>query len=201
MVGLLPRSLRILCPQRGQARALKHGSIQLQALESTLVDNVTCLFCKIVAREVAARLVFEDEVSLAFLDHRPVFPGHCLLIPKQHFETLTDLPVDLIGPFFRNVQLLARAVESAIEAHGTLVAINNRVSQSVPHLHTHIVPRRRKDGLKGFFWPRQPYKNEEEADLVQEAIRRAVAELMNSTKVSETRHRGPQTGSPSGLGR
>ncbi len=86
-------------------------------------------------------MVFEDELSLAFLDHRPVFPGHCLLIPKQHFETLTDLPEDLIGPFFKNVQLLSRAVESAMEAHGTFVAMNNRVSQSVPHLHTHIVPK------------------------------------------------------------
>ncbi len=127
---------------------------------------------------MSPRIIFEDELSLAFLDHRPVFPGHCLLIPKAHFETLTDLPEDLIGPFFKNVQLLSRAVESAMEAHGTFVAMNNRVSQSVPHLHTHIVPRRRKDGLKGFFWPRQPYKSEEEAESVQEKIRRAVAELM-----------------------
>src|SRR6266404_8312638 len=107
----------------------------------------TCLFCKITNREVTARLVFEDEISLAFLDHRPVFPGHCLLIPKAHYETLTDLPDRLIGPFFKNAQLLAGAVESALAAHGTFVAINNRVSQSVPHLHVHIVPRRRKDGL------------------------------------------------------
>ena len=126
---------------------------------------------------MSPRIIFEDELSLAFLDHRPVFPGHCLLIPKAHFETLTDLPENLIGPFFKNVQLLSRAVESAMEAHGTFVAMNNRVSQSVPHLHTHIVPRRRKDGLKGFFWPRQPYKSEEEAESVQEKIRKAVAEL------------------------
>ena len=136
-----------------------------------------CAFCKIVRGEVIARIVFEDGISLAFLDHRPVFPGHCLLIPKQHFETLSDLPEDLIGPYFKNAQLLSRAVESAMEAHGTFVAMNNRVSQSVPHLHTHVVPRRRKDGLKGFFWPRQPYKNEDEAESVQEAIRKAVAEL------------------------
>lgn len=141
------------------------------------MDNLTCLFCRIVSGGVAARLVFEDEISLAFLDHRPVFPGHCLLIPKQHFETLSDLPENLIGPYFTNVQLLSGAVESALEAHGTFVAMNNRVSQSVPHLHTHVVPRRRKDGLKGFFWPRQPYKSEDEAELVQEKIRRAVAEL------------------------
>ena len=138
------------------------------------MDNLTCLFCKIVRGEVPARLVFEDEISLAFLDHRPVFPGHCLLIPKAHYETLTDLPENLIGPYFRNVQRLSRAVESALEAHGTFVAMNNRVSQSVPHLHTHIVPRRRKDGLKGFFWPRYPYKSDEEAAAVQSAIRSAV---------------------------
>ena len=136
-----------------------------------------CAFCRIVREEVRTRLVFEDEISLAFLDHRPVFPGHCLLIPKQHFETLSDLPEDLIGPFFKNAQLLSRAVELALAAHGTFVAMNNRVSQSVPHLHTHVVPRRRKDGLKGFFWPRHPYKSEDEADLVQEKIREAVAEL------------------------
>ncbi len=141
-----------------------------------LVD-VSCLFCRIATRETAARLVFEDERSLAFLDHRPVFPGHCLLIPKLHCETLADLPAELVGPFFKNAQLLARAVESAMEAHGTFVAMNNRVSQSVPHLHVHVVPRRRKDGLKGFFWPRYPYPAEAEADAVQLAIRHAVAAL------------------------
>ena len=141
------------------------------------MDNSSCLFCKVVRGEVAARKVFEDEISLAFLDHRPVFPGHCLLIPKSHHETLTDLPTDLIGPFFQNGQLLSRAVESAMEAHGTFVAMNNRVSQSVPHLHLHIVHRRRKDGLKGFFWPRNHYQSEEEAELAQEAIREAIAKL------------------------
>jgi histidine triad (HIT) family protein len=141
-------------------------------------SNVTCLFCKIAALEVAARLVFEDEVSLAFLDHRPVFPGHCLLVPKDHYETLAELPGNLIEPFFKSTQLLARAIESAMEAHGTFVAMNNRVSQSVPHLHVHVVPRRRKDGLKGFFWPRYPYKDEGEADSVQSAIRNAVEALM-----------------------
>jgi len=139
--------------------------------------NSSCLFCKIVGGELAARLVFEDDTSLAFLDHRPVFSGHCLLVTKQHYETLADLPADLIGPFFRNVQVLARAVESAMQAHGTFVAMNNRVSQSVPHFHVHIVPRRRKDGLKGFFWPRYPYKNDEEADAVRDLIRAAVVHL------------------------
>jgi histidine triad (HIT) family protein len=139
--------------------------------------NSTCLFCKIATGDQAARMVFEDEISLAFLDHRPVFPGHCLLIPRKHYETLSDLPENLIAPFFKNTQLLARAIESGMDAHGTLVAMNNRVSQSVPHLHVHIVPRCRKDGLKGFFWPRYPYQSEEEADLVQSAIRKAISNL------------------------
>lgn len=122
--------------------------------------------------------MFDDEISLGFLDHRPVFPGHCLLIPKDHYETLTDLPGELTGPFFRNAQRLARAVEAAMEADGTFVAMNNRVSQSVPHLHVHVVPRRRKDGLKGFFWPRHPYPTEADADAVQSAIREALAALI-----------------------
>ena len=153
-----------------------------------MVDS-TCAFCKIASAEIKANIVFEDDVSLAFLDHRPVFPGHCLLIPKHHHETLADLPDDLIAPLFGNAQLLARAIESALEADGTFVAINNRVSQSVPHLHVHIVPRRRKDGLKGFFWPRQPYKSEEEIVLVQKAIRQAVVEMSSqANNIEKAQH-------------
>jgi histidine triad (HIT) family protein len=129
-----------------------------------------CLFCQIAAGSVPAPVVFEDETSLAFLDHRPVFPGHTLLIPKQHCETLADLPLAFIQPFFTSAQLLARAVEAALEADGTFVGINNRVSQSVPHLHVHIVPRRKKDGLRGFFWPRQPYKTPDEAEKIRKMI-------------------------------
>ena len=143
------------------------------------IETSNCAFCRIVRREVAAHLVFEDEISLAFLDHRPVFPGHCLLIPRDHYETLTDLPVDLTGPFFKNAQLLARAIESAMAAEGTFVAMNNRVSQSVPHLHVHVVPRRRKDGLKGFFWPRHPYPTVADADAVQSAVRDAMSALID----------------------
>lgn len=124
-----------------------------------------------------APIVFEDETSLAFLDHRPLFPGHTLLIPKQHYETLAELPVALIQPFFAAAQLLARAIESALSADGTFVAINNRVSQSVPHLHVHIVPRRKKDGLHGFFWPRQPYKTEEEAESFRKIVADTVLRL------------------------
>jgi len=146
---------------------------------SYIVSNPSCLFCKVVSGELAARKVFEDDNCIAFLDHRPVFPGHSLLIPKQHYETLADLPHNLIEPFFANAQMLARAIESALEAHGSFVAMNNRVSQSVPHFHVHIVPRRRKDGLRGFFWPRYPYKSDEDAETVQQAIRKAVIKLQN----------------------
>jgi histidine triad (HIT) family protein len=137
-----------------------------------------CLFCGIVNGEVSASIVFQDDVSLAFLDHRPLFHGHCLLIPKTHYETLSDLPAELVGPFFRNVQLLARAVELALEAEGNFVAMNNRISQSVPHLHVHIVPRRKKDGLKGFFWPRTKYRDEELA-AVQQLIQAAITKINN----------------------
>src|SRR5450755_3131886 len=120
-----------------------------------------CLFCKIVSRELEAKIIFEDEISIAFLDVRPLFPGHVLLIPKAHYPTLSDLPAALIGPFFTNAQMLTRKVQSAMKADGSFVAINNIVSQSVPHLHVHIVPRKRQDGLRGFFWPRRPYQEGE----------------------------------------
>ena len=120
-----------------------------------------CIFCGIVEGRQEAHIVFQDRNSMVFLDRRPLFPGHCLLVPKTHYETLTDLPQQLITNLFTNAQVLARAVEKAMEAEGTFVAINNRISQSVPHLHVHVVPRRRKDGLRGFFWPRQGYRDEE----------------------------------------
>ena len=136
-----------------------------------------CIFCKIVEGDLASPLVFEDESTLGFLDHRPLFPGHVLLIPKEHFETLGDLPVSLIQPFFSNVQMLSRAVEAAMEAEGIFVAMNNRVSQSVPHLHVHVVPRRRKDGLKGFFWPRTKYIDETQINEVKNKIRSAISKI------------------------
>jgi len=136
---------------------------------------MSCLFCGIVSKEVDASIVFEDDISLVFLDHRPLFPGHCLLVPKTHFETLNDLPGELVGPLFTNVQLLTRAVELALEAEGSFVAMNNRVSQSVPHLHVHIVPRRKKDGLKGFFWPRNKYESTAHLGEVQKSIKAAIA--------------------------
>ncbi len=133
-----------------------------------------CVFCRIVAGEIAAHAVLEEERTMAFLDARPVFPGHCLLVPRAHHETLADLPADLVEPVFSTAQRLARAVEAAMGADGTFVAINNRVSQSVPHLHVHVVPRRRKDGLRGFFWPRQKYESDDAMAAAAAAVRAAV---------------------------
>jgi histidine triad (HIT) family protein len=142
---------------------------------------MACAFCDIIAGASPARIVFEDDVSMAFLDARPLFPGHCLLVPRQHYEVIGELPHDLIGPLFENAQLLSGAVEAAMKAEGSFVALNNRVSQSVPHLHIHIVPRRKKDGLKGFFWPRNPYKSESEMEDVQRSIRASMQKLRTTT--------------------
>jgi histidine triad (HIT) family protein len=131
--------------------------------------EIPCPFCQIVARETPAYIVFEDDISLAFLDHRPLFAGHCLLITRKHYPTLYDLPGDLIGPIFANARKLAQAVQTAMQADGTFVAINTVVSQSVPHFHIHIVPRKRGDGLRGFFWPRHK-ATEEELRAVQQTI-------------------------------
>ena len=120
-------------------------------------------------------MVWEDDLALAFLDHRPLFPGHVLLIPRRHYETLADLPAELVGRYFGAARRLEEAVVKAMQAEGSFVAINNKVSQSVPHLHVHIVPRRKKDGLRGFFWPRQSYKDESEMNQVRDALRAALA--------------------------
>ena len=133
-----------------------------------------CLFCKIAAGALAAYVVGETDQAVAFLDHRPVFVGHTLVVPRAHVETLTDLAAAEIAPFFTFVQRVAGAVEAGCGADGTFVAMNNRVSQSVPHLHAHVVPRRKKDGLRGFFWPRQKYESTESAEGVRDAIVRAL---------------------------
>ena len=122
-------------------------------------------------------MVFQDEVSLAFLDHRPLFPGHSLLVPREHHETIWDLPDDLIAPLFANARLLSAAIREAMNAKGAFVALNNVVSQSVPHLHVHVVPRNPKDGLRGFFWPRHRYDSEEHAREAAGAIRAAVRRM------------------------
>ncbi|MFI7447514.1 HIT family protein [Nonomuraea sp. NPDC049714] len=132
------------------------------------------LFCEIIAGERPARVVHSDEVSVSFLDTRPVFKGHVLVVPRAHVEVLTDLTD--VGPFFERVQAITRAVEEGLETDGTFVAMNNRVSQSVAHLHVHVVPRHRKDGLRGFFWPRTTYASDAEAQLYAERIAKALPE-------------------------
>jgi histidine triad (HIT) family protein len=133
-----------------------------------------CVFCRIIAGEVEGAIVLRAGEAVAFLDARPVFPGHVLVAPADHVETLADLEAARLGPLFEAVQRVARAVEEALGAEGTFVAINNRVSQSVPHLHVHVVPRRRGDGLRGFFWPRRPYGSDEEREAVRSAIAAAL---------------------------
>ena len=134
-----------------------------------------CLFCKVVAGEVTVLVVDDGPEALVFLDHWPVFVGHCLVVPKTHHETLADVPASELGPLFARVQRVARAVEKGLGADGTFVAANNRVSQSVPHFHVHVVPRKKKDGLRGFFWPRQKYESEDAARATIDAIRNALA--------------------------
>jgi histidine triad (HIT) family protein len=134
---------------------------------------VSCPFCAIVAGETPAHVIVDDEACVAFLDRRPLFEGHLLVIPREHHETLADLPVEQVGPLFERVRRLQTAVEQALDADGAFVAANNRVSQSVPHLHVHVVPRRRKDGLRGFFWPRTTYRDDDRMAEVASVLREA----------------------------
>ncbi|MFG3259613.1 HIT family protein [Streptomyces sp. NPDC048172] len=134
-----------------------------------------CVFCAIVAGGQPAFRVYEDEAVVAFLDRRPLFPGHTLVVPRAHVVTLTDLPGESVGPYFTAVQRVTGAVQRGMGAAGSFVAENNTVSQSVPHLHVHVVPRNRKDGLRGFFWPRRRYADEAEAETSAARIRAAFA--------------------------
>jgi len=139
-----------------------------------------CPFCGIARGDVPAWIVFRDPQCLAFLDRRPLFPGHCLLIPVLHFRSLQDLPESQSAHLFVRARLLSRAVEEVLQAEGTFLAINDKVSQSVDHLHVHIVPRRRKDGLRGFFWPRQKYQDEQQAAGIQANLKARIEELVAS---------------------
>jgi histidine triad (HIT) family protein len=133
-----------------------------------------CSFCAIAAGEAEAEIVHEDPDAVAFLDARPLFRGHTLLIPREHVETLADLPEERIGPLFVLARRLSIAVRDAMSAEGSFVALNNRVSQSVPHLHVHVVPRVKGDGLRGFFWPRRKYESDEEMAADAARIRAAL---------------------------
>ncbi|HHF7366103.1 TPA: HIT family protein [Legionella bozemanae] len=130
-----------------------------------------CIIDLIAAKKEKSFIVFEDENFISFLDSRPLFPGHTLLAPKVHIKTLYDVPDSMVLPLFLLTQRIGKAVEKAMEAAGSFIAMNNTISQSIPHLHIHIVPRNKQDGLKGFFWPRTHYKDEEHMREVQEKIR------------------------------
>ena len=134
-----------------------------------------CVFCDIAAGRVPAQVVLADERAVAFLDARPVFKGHVLVVPRAHAVTLADLPAAAVGPFFLRVQRISAVMPSALDCQGSFVAENNVVSQSVAHLHVHIVPRTKGDGLRGFFWPRHRYESEDEAAGYAERLRTALA--------------------------
>jgi histidine triad (HIT) family protein len=133
-----------------------------------------CTFCAIAAGAIPTAFVLDEPEVVAFLDARPVFKGHVLVVPRPHTPTLAEVPPEALGPLFGTVQRIARAVEAALAADGTFVAMNNKVSQSVPHLHVHVVPRRFKDGLRGFFWPRVRYADDAERDDYANRIRAAI---------------------------
>jgi histidine triad (HIT) family protein len=135
---------------------------------------VACIFCDIVLGRLPAQVVLDDDIVVAFLDKTPLFPGHVLVVPRVHVVTLPELPRASVGPFFERVQRLSAAVPRALGAPGSFVAMNNVVSQSVPHLHAHVVPRTKGDGLKGFFWPRTKYATPEDAERVAAMIRAAL---------------------------
>ena len=134
-----------------------------------------CVFCDIVAKKIPGHVVYEDETAVAFLDVKPLFVGHVLVVPREHVVTLPELPLESVGPFFERVQAIARAVPEALGSQGTFVAMNNVVSQSVAHLHCHVVPRTKGDGLKGFFWPRTKYQSDAQMRETAEKIRSHVS--------------------------
>lgn len=136
-----------------------------------------CIFCRIVDGSLPTDIIDEDGATITILDHSPVFPGHLLVIPRTHVDTLTDLPGDQLQPFLRQVQRAALAVEAGLGAEGSFVAINNKVSQTVPHLHAHVIPRRKGDGMKGFFWPRRHYTDEGHRRDIVEKLRGAFRSL------------------------
>lgn len=133
-----------------------------------------CVFCRIVAGDEPAQVVLDDDDVVAFLDVRPLFHGHVLAVPRLHVETLPDLAAEQVGAFFERVQRLSVAVRDGCGAQGTFVAMNNKVSQSVAHLHAHVVPRNKGDGLRGFFWPRTRYLDDAQAESMAAAIRGAL---------------------------
>ncbi len=169
-----------------------HPRIAPTVLEpSPLAGDPACLFCRIVAGIEPAFEVWRDDDTVAFLDVRPVFKGHVLVVPVVHVETLPECTA--VGDLFERVRSVAAAVEQALGAHGSFVAVNNRISQSVPHLHVHVVPRHRKDGLRGFFWPRTRYENDDEAALYAERLHRCLVVEPDATDGGTNRREDPST--------
>ena len=151
------------------------GSVATGSDVAATGSDPGCTFCRIVAGDAPAHVVLDDDGFLAFLDVRPLFEGHVLLVPRAHVETLPDLEIAQVGPLFERAQRLAAAMESVLGAAGSFVALNNRISQSVPHLHVHVVPRNRNDGLKGFFWPRTRYSDDDAMAAVAARLRAGLA--------------------------
>jgi histidine triad (HIT) family protein len=144
-------------------------------MAAPMTTGGACLFCDIISGAQPASVVLDEPEVAAFLDRRPVFKGHTLVVPRRHVETLPDVPAELLAPLFGAAQRVARAVVDALGAEGSFVAMNNVVSQAVPHLHVHVVPRRRKDGLRGFFWPRQTYESDDEIAEYAQRLRQALS--------------------------
>src|SRR5258707_4771229 len=145
------------CKSGSPSKFYHPPSVQMIDRVSILAMSPSCVFCKIVSREIPAEMVYEDDRIIVFLDNGPLFPGHCLVCPKQHYNTLMDLPPQMLEPLFSVTQVIARAVETGLEAAGSFVAINNKINQSVPHLHVPVIPRLPQDRMKGIFWPPRPY--------------------------------------------
>ena len=143
------------------------------------MSQPACTFCQIISHELEAAIVYEDELTVAFLDVRPLFVGHTLVVPRQHLETLPDVPPHLLTPLFSTVQLVSQGIERGLDADGTFIAQNNKVSQSVPHVHIHVIPRKFKDGLRGFFYPRQRYTDDAHQTATAQTIATAIDGLKN----------------------
>lgn len=143
--------------------------------QTAAVAVADCLFCNVVNGSTPAHLVLDDDVATAFLDRSPLFKGHVLVVPRVHVVTLADLPPGEVGPLFERVRRIGAVMPEALDCHGSFMAVNNTVSQSVAHLHVHVVPRRRKDGLRGFFWPRTRYADDAEAESYADRLRSALA--------------------------
>jgi histidine triad (HIT) family protein len=157
-----------------QESLLDRGDVEVVSERAKNRGSATCTFCKIIRNETKATVINETDDLISFLDHRPLFHGHTLLVPKIHVQLMSDLPAERVQDFFTEAQRLERAVETGLEADGSMILINNVVSQSVPHLHLHVIPRRKKDGLRVWLGPRHPYTADDPAEEFAEKIRKAL---------------------------